>query len=381
MLLLCCLFLACCRQAGRAWGQFWLAGLLLAVPVPGPAQTGGRPLPHALTPLLPPQAARGAADVARQRIDHAHRPTDSLGRLLVYVRRAQAFRTGHRPDSAAHYLGRAWKLVSARQGQQQPVVVIKLADDLAGLHYARGSYDSTLYYYQQAARQFRAAGLDSTVGPAPATAPTAGSRWPEGAPLPGILANAGSACRALGRLPLALHYYGRARNLFRQQGNLSGIGWTQCLLGETYAAQGLYPQAEQAYEQAIATYRRYGQQPANQGPAGGALADVLVSYYLPLLLEGHSRRPAAYASTLAAEADSLLQMSLLPAELRTYPNIALLLTRLNLVPAQVALQAGAPAAAAPGWAAPAPGCPTGLRPTQQWPAGRAATFPTPRRGP
>jgi hypothetical protein len=103
------------------------------------------------------------------------------------------------------------------------------------------------------------------------------------------------------------------------------------------------------------------------------LADVLLNYYLPLLLEGHSRHPAAYASTLAAEVSDLLQMSSPPAELRNYPNIALLLTRLNLVPAQLALQTGSPA--------PAPGCATALPPIRRWPAGRAATCPTPKRGP
>ena len=275
-------------------------------------------------------------------------PADSLGRLLACVRRAQEFGARHRPDSAARYLGRAWRLAGARQRQQQPLVVLELADDLARLHYARGNHDSTLYYFEQAARQFRAAGLDSTRKAAPATARSAAAaRWPEGGALPGILANAGSACRALGRLPLALRYYERARRLYQQQGTPGGIGWTQCLIGETYAVQGRYPQAEQAYEQALATYRRYGQQAANRGRAGGALADVLLNYYLPLLLEGHSRHPAAYASALAAEAAAWLQASFPPAELRTYPSITLLLTRLRLVPAQVALQAGRPAAAAP----------------------------------
>jgi signal transduction histidine kinase/DNA-binding response OmpR family regulator len=278
---------------------------------------------------------------------HPQRPADSLGRLLGYVRLADEFRIQHRPDSTAYYLGRAWRLAGTQQGQQQPVVVIKLADALAGQHYARGNYDSTLYYYQQAARQFRVAGLDSTVGPTSATGRPTNAHWPEGAPLAGILANAGSACRALGRLPLALRYYERARNLYQQQGHLSGIGWTQCLMGETYAAQGNYFQAEHAYEQALATYRRYGQQPANRGRAGGALADVLLSYYLPLLLEGHSRRPATYASVLAAEATALLQAGSSPAALRPNPATALLLTRLSLVPAQLALQTGLPAAAAP----------------------------------
>jgi signal transduction histidine kinase len=291
----------------------------------------------------PPQATDLASlQAARPRV-----PADSLGRLLAYVRLAHAFRDLPRLDSVAHYLGLAWRLAGAHQGQQQPNVVIKLADELAGLHYARGNYDSTLYYYQQAARQFRAAGLDSTRGPTSATARRAGSHWPDGAPLAGILANAGSACRALGHLPLALHYYERAQRLYQQQGNLNGIGWTQCLIGETYAAQGTYPQAEYAYEQALVTYRRYGQQAANRGRAGGALADVLLNYYLPLLLEGHSRHPSAYASALAAEATALIQAADPSAELRTKPSDALLLTHLNLVSAQLALQAGSPAAAAP----------------------------------
>jgi signal transduction histidine kinase/DNA-binding response OmpR family regulator/predicted negative regulator of RcsB-dependent stress response len=277
-------------------------------------------------------------------------PADSLGRLLAYVRLAHDFQDRHRPDSAARYLNRAWRLAGPRQQRQQPTVVMGLADDLARLHYARGNHDSTLYYFEQAARQFRVAGLDSTRGPALAAAGSAGSRWPEGGPLPSILANAGSACRALGRLPLALRYYERARRLYQQQGTPGGIGWTQCLIGETYAAQGRYPEAERAYEQALTTYRRYGRLAANRGKAGGALADVLLNYYLPLLLEGHSRYPAAYASTLATEAAGWLQLSSPPAELRNFPHIALLLTRLNLVPAQVALQAGSPAAAAPGLA-------------------------------
>ena len=260
---------------------------------------------------------------------------------------AEASRARHRPDSAARYLGRAWRLAGARQGRQQPFVVIQLADDLARQHYARGSYDSTLYYCQRAARQFRAAGLDSTRGPTPATARPDDPNWSAGVLLASILANAGSAGRSQGRVPLAMHYYERARRIYQQQGYLSGIGWTQCLIGETYAAQGRYPQAERAYEQALATYRRHEQPVANRGQAGGALADVLLNYYLPLLLEGHSRQPAAHASTLAAEASDLLETSYPPAELRAHPNIALLFTRLRLVPAQVALQAGRPAAAAP----------------------------------
>ena len=300
---------------------------MLLLGVGGPVRAQGSPRPPQATALARLQAAR------------SRWPADSLGRLLVYVGLAAEFRTLQRPDSAAHYLARAWRLAGARQGQRQPTVVIRLADYLAGLHYDRGNYDSTLYYYQQAARQFRAAGFDSAVGPGP--------RWPDGAPLPGILANAGSACRALGRLPLALRYYERARALYRQQGNLSGIGWTQCLIGETYAAQGSYPQAERTYEQALATYRRYGQQAANQGRAGGALADVLLNYYLPLLLEGHSRHPATYATALAAEATALLQAASPPTALHPNSNSALLLTRLNLVPAQLALQANSPAAAAP----------------------------------
>ncbi|MGI4832301.1 MAG: ATP-binding protein [Janthinobacterium lividum] len=274
-------------------------------------------------------------------------PADSLGRLLAYVRRAHDFRDRHRPDSAARYLKRAWQLAGARQGQQQPLAVLQLADDLARQHYARSHYDSTLYYYQRAARQFRAAGLDSTRGATPATARPDDPRWSAGVLLASMLAGSGSACRAQGRLPQAMRYYERARRIYQQQDYLSGIGWTQCLLGETYAAQGSYPQAEYAYEQALATYRRYGQPLANRGQAGGALADVLLNYYLPLLLEGHSRQPAAYASTLATEASDWLQLSFPPAELRHHPNIALLLTHLNLVPAQVALQADRPAAAAP----------------------------------
>jgi signal transduction histidine kinase/DNA-binding response OmpR family regulator/tetratricopeptide (TPR) repeat protein len=274
-------------------------------------------------------------------------PADSLGQLLRCVRLAAEFRTRQRPDSVARYLGRAWRLAGVRQRQQQPNVLIKLADELAGLHYARGSYDSTLYFYQQAARQFRVSGLDSTMGPGSANARRAGSPWPDGSPLAGILANAGSACRSLGHLPLALRYYERARNLYQRQGNLSGIGWTQCLIGEAYAAQGSYPQAERAYEQALATYRRYGQPVANRNRAGGALADVLLSYYLPLLLQGHSRRPPAYFSALATEAGTMLQVAHSPSVLLTDPNTALLLTRLSLVPAQLALQAGSPAAAAP----------------------------------
>ena len=297
--------------------------------------------------LRPRALAPPPTDLAHLQAARPQWPTDSLGRLLMYVRLAQEFRAQQRPDSAARYLARAWRLAGTRQGQQQPIVVIKLADDLAGLHYDRGNYDSTLYYYQQAARQFRAAGLDSSLGPGSAVGRRAGVRWSDGAPLPGLLANAGSACRALGRLPLALRYYERARRLYQQQGNLSGIGWTLCLIGETYAAQGSYPQAERAYEQALATYRRYGQQVANRGRAGGALADVLLNYYLPLILEGHSRQSAAYASTLAVEAATLVQAASSPAVLHDGPGNALLLTRLNLVPAQLALQADSPAAAAP----------------------------------
>jgi tetratricopeptide (TPR) repeat protein len=97
-------------------------------------------------------------------------------------------------------------------------VVIKLADDLARQHYARGNYDSTLYYYQQAARQFRASDLDSTLGPTPATAQPNDPRWTVGVLLASILANSGSACRVQGRLPLAMRYYERARRIYQQQG-------------------------------------------------------------------------------------------------------------------------------------------------------------------
>ena len=319
------------QRAGRLLVRLLLAALLLPA-----AQAQPSPPP-------PPQATGWPRrPAARPRL-----PADSLGRLLACVRRADDFRALQQPDSMAHYLGRAWRLASARQGRQQPLVVLQLADDLARLHYARGNHDSTLYYYQRAAEQFRAAGLDSTAGPTPATARPHDPRRSFGTLLASILANTGSACRAQGRLPLAMRYYERARRIYQQQGYLSGTGWTESLIGETYAAQGLYPQAELAYEQALATYRRYGQLPANRGQAGGALADVLLNYYLPLLLEGNSRHPAAYASTLAAEAADWLQLSFPPAELRTYPIIALLLTHLNLVPAQVALQAGRPAEAAP----------------------------------
>jgi signal transduction histidine kinase/DNA-binding response OmpR family regulator len=74
---------------------------------------------------------------------------------------------------------------------------------------------------------------------------------------------------------------------------------------------------------------------------------VLLNYYLPLLLEGHSRHPATYARTLAAEASAWMQAAYRPGERPTSPGDALLLTRLNLVPAQLALQADSPAAALP----------------------------------
>ncbi|MBH8568294.1 response regulator [Microvirga sp. STS02] len=277
-------------------------------------------------------------DLARWLPARSRWPADSLGRLLAYVRLAHAIQDRHRPDSAACYLGRAWRLAGARQSQQRPAAVVALANELAGQYYVRGNFDSTLYYYQQAARQFREVGPDSSMAPDPATTRPTNLRQPVPHLLAGILANAGSAGRVLGRLPLALRYYERARNLYQRQGNLSGIGWTQCLIGEAYAAQGNYPQAEQAYEQALVTYRRYAQPAANRDPGGGALADVLLNYYLPLLLEGHSSRPPAYASALAAEATALV---------RPAPYNALLLTRLNLVPVQVALQAGQPAEASP----------------------------------
>ncbi|MDO7884561.1 ATP-binding protein [Hymenobacter cheonanensis] len=292
-----------------------------------------RPLPRTSSSWLPQ-----AVDLTRQRAGRPQWPADSLGRLLAYVRLAHAIQDLHRPDSAAYYLGRAWRLAGARQGQQRPAAVIALANELAGQHYVRGNYDSTLYYYQQAARQFRVVGPDSSLALDPATTRPADLRRSPGLSLAGILANAGSVCRVLGRLPLALRYYERARSLYQQQGNLGGIGWTQCLIGEAYAAQGNYPQAERAYEQALVTYHRYGQPAATRRSVGSDLADVLLNYYLPLLLEGHSHQPPAYASTLAAEATALM---------RAAPDNALLLTRLNLVPAQVALLGGRPAEAAP----------------------------------
>ena len=336
-------FLTCCR---RSLGQGGRAGLLLGVLLGGllavrhasaqtTSHTDERPLPP-----FPP-----AADRARRPAVRPRWPADSLGRLLVYVRRAHDFRARQRPDSAARYLKQAWRLAGDRQGQQRPAVVIELAKDLAAQYYARGNYDSTLYYYQRAARQFQVAGLDSSRKPASGTAGDAGLPWLERAPLAYILANAGSACRALGRLPLALRYYERARSLYQRQDKVSGIGWTQCLLGETYAAQGRYPEAQRAYEQALATYRRHG--PGNGGQAGQGVADVLLNYYLPLLLEGHSRRPPAYASALAAEATARLEEAIPLPLLRANSYDALLLTRLSLVPANVALQAGVPAAATP----------------------------------
>ncbi|MDO7849813.1 tetratricopeptide repeat-containing sensor histidine kinase [Hymenobacter sp. M29] len=292
-----------------------------------------RPLPRAQA--SPPPSP--TTDLARLRATRPHPPADSLSQLLAYVRRADEFRGQSRPDSVARYLHRAWRLAGARQARQQPVV-IRLADQLARQYYARGNYDSTLYYFQQAARQFQVAGFDS-IG-----YPTA-SRELKEVHLAGLLAGAGSACRALGRLPLALRYYERTRDLYQQQDAVSGLGWTQCLIGETYAAQGSYAQAEQAYEQALNTYRRHA--PRSNGEAGQGVADVLLNYYLPLLLEGRGRHPAAYASTLATEAVALLQADNPPAALRATPSDALLLTHLSLVPAQVALRAGQPAAAAP----------------------------------
>jgi len=99
----------------------WLL-LLLGVSSSARAQVSPR------LPALPPQATT----LARQQAARPRWPADSLGRLLVYVRLAHAFRAQARADSAARYLGRAWRLAGARQGQLQPTVVIALADDLAG---------------------------------------------------------------------------------------------------------------------------------------------------------------------------------------------------------------------------------------------------------
>jgi signal transduction histidine kinase/CheY-like chemotaxis protein len=222
--------------------------------------------------------------------------------------------------------------------------VIQLAHNIGMQHYWRGSYDSALTYYQEAARQFRVAGFDSILKPSAAPARPAAIRWLESVPLAGILANTGSAYRALGRLPEALRCYERARNLYQQQPYLAGISWMQCLIGETYVAQGNYSQAELAYEQALVSARRHEQQFL---VGGRVLADVLLNYYLPLMLEGHSRRPAADATALVNEATALLTAKTVPAALRADPNGALLLTGLNLVPAQLALQAGTPDKAAP----------------------------------
>jgi hypothetical protein len=145
----------------------------------------------------PPQAT----DLARLQAARPRWPADSLGRLLVYVRLAHAFQALHRPDSAARYLGRAWRLAGARQGQQ-PAVVIQLAAALAGLHYDRSNYDSTLYYYQRAARQFRAAGRPLVVawGPpqlllaAPTRAGQMGRRCPVFWPMPARPAAPWAAC-------------------------------------------------------------------------------------------------------------------------------------------------------------------------------------------
>ncbi|MDO7854049.1 ATP-binding protein [Hymenobacter convexus] len=301
-----------------------------------------RPRPRSLArpPLRP-------ADLARLQAARARWPADSLARLRACVRLANDFLALHRPDSAFYYLGRAWRLAGVRQRKQLPVEVIKLAHTIGIQHYWRGNYDSALYYYRQAARQFRVAGFDSSSVPSPATAQPAAISWLEEAPLAGILANTGSAYRALGRLPQALRYYERGRNLYQKQHILAGISWMQSLIGETYAAQGNYSQAEVAYEQALATARRYEQQlPAGVG-AGVILADVLLNYYLPLVLEGHSRRSDADATALVAEATAMLQAGTSPAARRADPNVALLITGLSLVPAQLALQAGAPAKAAP----------------------------------
>jgi len=70
---------------------------LLLLGVGGPVRAQGRPRPPQATALARLQAAR------------SRWPADSLGRLLVYVGLAAEFRTLQRPDSAAHYLARAWR--------------------------------------------------------------------------------------------------------------------------------------------------------------------------------------------------------------------------------------------------------------------------------
>jgi signal transduction histidine kinase/DNA-binding response OmpR family regulator/tetratricopeptide (TPR) repeat protein len=331
-----------------AWGLlllFWLVGGgATAQPGRVAAQVPGSTLPAGLARLLAPALDKPQQDVRRLQAARSEWAADSLGRLLVYNRLGVDFYALQQLDSAYRYLRLAWRQAGPAQRRQQPAEVIELANSLANYCHQRGNYDSAIVYYRHAIAAFGRAGLDSSQGiHADAELRSTHQPWGGGFSLANSVGNAGSAIRHCGNLQLALRYYERARTLFQQQHDLPGFIWTQSLVGEAYAEQGDLARALPAYEQALRTARRY----QRQNPQGGAhiLAGLALNYYAPLLLAVPSQR--AYASRVAAEAAQALHTAYSESALRGWPPDALLLARLSLVPAEVALRAGPPAAAAP----------------------------------
>lgn len=332
--------------------QVWKLLILLSASTASWAQgrgdTGVHPLPPTLAALLPPPGLRSdVADITRLRAARAQWANDSLACLLVYSRLGQDFLRLQQPDSLYRCLHQAWRRASSAQQQRQPAEVVLLAKNLAEYHYTCGAIDSARLYYRQAIALFQMARLDSLADPASLRLLPTTHKWAPGRTLAGILTSTGLTSRTLGNLPEALAYYERAAALYQQQHAPDGLTWTQSLLGEAYAEQDNYPQALAAYEQARRTAHTYLRQQPQQGSE--ALAGLVLEYYGPLLLASASPQPLL--GQLVAEATQALQTAYSLQQLRAYAPNALLLARLNLLPAQAALIAGRRSAAVPWLAA------------------------------
>ena len=332
------------RRRGWPGGGRWAWLLVLGIaastcqaPPPPPVTLAcAAPLPPALHQLLPPvsveQPTSLQADIARLRAAHLRWASDSLGQLLVNNRLADDFQQLIQLDSGYLYMRRAWRAAGPAQRRQQPALVIAVAVNLASYHYKRAAYDSARTYYQQAVATFRWAGLDS-LRTGLQQLPGAGN-WGQGRELAGNLANVGLCYRHLGDFGRAGRYYQQAAALFRQQQDLAGVIWTQCLKGEADAEQGADAPAAEAYEQALQTCATY----AHQDPAlaAGQRASVVLDYFAPFLLR---QGRAAYLGQLAAQASQALSSGSVPGQ--PVPcELQVLAARLTLLEAEAALRAG-----------------------------------------
>jgi signal transduction histidine kinase/DNA-binding response OmpR family regulator len=325
---------------------FWLlAGVLAAQPAPAHFRPAGTALPAYLARLFAFPLDNPRQDIARLRAARAQWVGDSLARLLVQHRLGADFQHLQQADSALYYMRQAWRLAGPAQRRRQPADVVEIANGLGHLYHTRGSYDSAAVYYRHAIAIFRQAGLDSSRGKRLSNLlPSTHEPWGEGGwALASSAANAGSALRQSGNLRRALRYYERARALYELQRNLPGVIWTQSLVGEAYAEQGDLAQALPAYEQALRTARRYQHQ--TPGDGSHIRAELVLDYYAPLVLAAPGHR--GQASRAAAAAMQALRAAYPDSALRAGPYNGALLAHLHLVPAEEALRAGQPAAAAP----------------------------------